>query len=148
MPTAGELRRMVAELGDRAWTVAEHLNDEDEVPRYAMGTDLSQVPPASDVAPVDMAEVIAQPVASPVLRARRQQLFDLPTGLDLVQAVGPSVDWRDRWGGRWLATIQDQNPCSSCWAFGSTALVETMVRIEHGVWAKRSEGDVRDGLGG
>jgi hypothetical protein len=136
---------MVAELGDGAWTVAEHLNDEDEVPRYAMGTDLSQVPLASEVAPVDMAEVIAQPVASPVLRARRQQLM----GLTLELAFpGAKVDWRDRWGGRWLATVQNQNPCQSCWAFGTTALVETMVRIEHGVWAKRSEGDVRDGWGG
>ena len=56
------------------------------------------------------------------------------------------VDWRTR--GAWLTTVQDQNPCNNCWAFAATALVETMVHIEHGVWSKRSEGDLRDGWGG
>ncbi|KAK7212302.1 hypothetical protein V2G26_019480 [Clonostachys chloroleuca] len=55
------------------------------------------------------------------------------------------VDWRLRWGVSWLTTIQDQNPCNNCWIFVATALVESMTRIEHGIWAKRSEGDLRDG---
>src|SRR5690349_15994571 len=58
------------------------------------------------------------------------------------------VDWRNRYGIPWLATIQLQYPCENCWAFSTTALVETMVRIEHGLWSKRSEGDLRDGWGG
>jgi hypothetical protein len=60
----------------------------------------------------------------------------------------PSVEWRGRFGGQWLATIQNQNPCNNCWAFAAAAMVETMVRIEHHVWSKRSEGDLRDGFMG
>jgi Papain family cysteine protease len=57
----------------------------------------------------------------------------------------PSVDWRNR-GWPWLCTVQDQIG-ENCWAMAATALVETMVRINHGVWSKRSEGDVHDGMG-
>lgn len=32
--------------------------------------------------------------------------------------------------------------CGSCWAFSVTALIESMIRIQHGVWSKRSEADV------
>ncbi|KAF2794003.1 cysteine proteinase [Melanomma pulvis-pyrius CBS 109.77] len=56
-----------------------------------------------------------------------------------------SVDWRNRWGVSWLTTVQSQGRCDNCWAFAAAALVESMTRIEHGIWAKRSEGDVRDG---
>jgi C1A family cysteine protease len=56
------------------------------------------------------------------------------------------VDWRDRFGVRWLTSIQNQSPCQSCWAFGATALVETQARIEHGYWDKRSEGDAHDAV--
>ncbi|KAH8749800.1 hypothetical protein BGZ57DRAFT_934907 [Hyaloscypha finlandica] len=55
-----------------------------------------------------------------------------------------SVNWQNRFGIHWLATIQDQNPCNNCWAFATAALLETQVRIEHGYWSKRSEGDIRD----
>lgn len=58
-----------------------------------------------------------------------------------------AVDWRSRWGWPWITTVQDQGPCESCWAFCSTGIVESMVRIEHCVWSKRSEGDVHDGMG-
>jgi len=61
MPTAGELRQIVARLGDHAWTVAEHLGDGDQVPKYATGADLSQVPLAAQVAPRDMTQVLATP---------------------------------------------------------------------------------------
>jgi hypothetical protein len=37
--------------------------------------------------------------------------------------------------------------CECCWSFGAAALVETMVCIEHGMWSKRSKGDIRDGWG-
>ena len=58
-----------------------------------------------------------------------------------------SVDWRSRWGLSWVTGIRDQDPCEACWAFAATALIESMVRINHGVWAVLSEGDVHDGLG-
>jgi C1A family cysteine protease len=47
----------------------------------------------------------------------------------------------------YITTAQNQGLCQSCWAFAATALIESMVRIEHGVWSKRSEADVHDGVG-
>ncbi|KAL1835951.1 hypothetical protein VTJ49DRAFT_5843 [Mycothermus thermophilus] len=58
-----------------------------------------------------------------------------------------SVDWRNRSGINYITTPQDQGVCNSCWAFATTALIEAMVRIEHGVWSKRSEADVHAGVG-
>lgn len=55
------------------------------------------------------------------------------------------VDWRNRFGGNWITSIQDQNPCESCWSYATTALVECMVRIEHDYWCKLSEADLHDG---
>jgi hypothetical protein len=57
------------------------------------------------------------------------------------------VDWRNRWGSNWVTTVRDQNPCSSCWAFAGTALVEAMLRVETSYWARLSEGDLHDGVG-
>lgn len=59
-----------------------------------------------------------------------------------------SIDWRNRWGWPWLASIQDQKGCNSCWAMAATALIESMMRIERGFWSKRSEGDLHDQIGG
>jgi hypothetical protein len=58
-----------------------------------------------------------------------------------------SVDWRNRWGQNWITSTRDQNPCNACWAFAGTALVESMVRIEHAMWTRLSEGDVHRGVG-
>lgn len=61
------------------------------------------------------------------------------------KAVRPAVvDWRNRNGVNYLCSIVNQES-GNCWAFASTACLESMVRIEHGYWAKRSEGDLRDG---
>ncbi|KAF2474389.1 cysteine proteinase [Lindgomyces ingoldianus] len=62
------------------------------------------------------------------------------------------VDWRNRWGVNWLATIQamllqDQKACGSCWSFAATALMETIARIQHGIWNKRSEAELLEGTG-
>src|SRR5579884_3919213 len=57
------------------------------------------------------------------------------------------VDWRHRWGWNWVTGVKDQDPCESCVAFGTTAVIESMVRIHHAVWCLRSEGDPHDGLG-
>ncbi len=83
-------------------------------------------------------------IANPLLSARNQQMRTMD--LEVVLSIG--LDWRSRSGDRWLTTIQDQNPCNNRWAVAATALVETMVRIERGVWAKRSAGDMRDGSDG
>ena len=59
----------------------------------------------------------------------------------------PPVDWRNRWGQNWITSVRDQVPCNACWAFAGTALVEAMVRIEHSMWTRLSEGDVQRGVG-
>jgi len=46
----------------------------------------------------------------------------------------------------WITSIRSQM-CSSCWAHAATALVESMVRIEHVLWSGLSEGDIRVGTG-
>ena len=142
--TVGEIRAAVAEMCDRKWSVASHLRDDELPPEFPLGGDPEGHPKASEIGKLDFQRVLARTIGNPMLAARNQQLQVIL--LDVLLTSG--VDWRDRWGGRWLATIQDQNPCNNCWAFATAALVETMVRIEHGVWAKRSEGDLRDGWGG
>jgi hypothetical protein len=57
-----------------------------------------------------------------------------------------SVDWRNRWGWPWLTNIKDQGGCGSCYIFSAVGAYEAMLRIEHGVWCPRSEGDVGDSL--
>lgn len=142
--TVGELRARLVEMGDKSWSIAAHLADHDPLPTYGLGGDLSQFPLAADVPALDLQQVIAEPAGGPVLRARRLQIADLNVQVRFL----PDVDWRNRWGGTWLATIQAQGGCDNCWAFAAAGLVESMVRIEHGAWSKRSEGDIRDGWGG
>ncbi len=57
------------------------------------------------------------------------------------------VDWRDRFGWNWISSIRNQGGSQNCWAFAMTALYEAMVRIEHAVWCRRSEGDLARGTG-
>ncbi|OCK74297.1 cysteine proteinase, partial [Lepidopterella palustris CBS 459.81] len=57
------------------------------------------------------------------------------------------VDWRNRWGTNFLAFPQAQGRCACCWAFATTALLESMVRIQHGIWSKRSEADLLESSG-
>jgi len=53
-----------------------------------------------------------------------------------------TVDWRNRFGENWISSVRSQGSAPNCWAFAMTALYEAMVRIEHGVWCRRSEGDL------
>src|SRR5262245_23368789 len=52
------------------------------------------------------------------------------------------VDWRNRFGANWISSVRSQGSAPNCWAFAMTALYEAMVRIDHGVWCRRSEGDL------
>lgn len=58
-----------------------------------------------------------------------------------------NVDWRNRFGRRWITSVRNQGGSQNCWAFGMTALYEAMIRIEHLLWTRRSEGDAARGTG-
>jgi hypothetical protein len=57
------------------------------------------------------------------------------------------VDWRNRFGWNWITSVRSQGSAPNCWAFAMTALYEAMVRIEHCVWSRRSEGDLARATG-
>jgi C1A family cysteine protease len=57
-----------------------------------------------------------------------------------------SVDWRDRFGSRWLTTIRDQGGCGSCYIYGAVGIFETTLRIEHHLWSLRDEDDVKNSI--
>ncbi|MEU9250637.1 C1 family peptidase [Streptomyces sp. NPDC048270] len=154
--TAGELRARLAQRGAR-WSVLEHLADEEPVPRPSLGLEPGvNLTPAAAVRAVDLRALIGHESGNPHLDRRRAAHGLLPgraEGPDRAAGPGPAagarpaaVDWRSRWGRPWITRVKDQNPGSSCWAFGAVGLVESMARIEHCVWAERSEGDVHDGL--
>ncbi|MEV7724609.1 C1 family peptidase [Streptomyces sp. NPDC087917] len=146
--TAGELRARLARVGAR-WSVGEHLDDADPLPRPALGLEPgAHLTPAAEAPPVDLRALLGAGGArsgNPHLTRRRAAHGLLP-GTDPGAGRPVAVDWRRRWGRSWLTKVRDQNPCTSCWAFAATGLVESMARIEHDVWAERSEGDVHDGL--
>ncbi|MGD3109364.1 C1 family peptidase [Streptomyces sp. YGL11-2] len=58
-----------------------------------------------------------------------------------------TVDWRNRFGRGWITSVRDQGGSENCWAFATTALYEAMIRIEHVLWTRRSEGDLARGTG-
>jgi Papain family cysteine protease len=58
-----------------------------------------------------------------------------------------NVDWRSRFGRGWITSVRNQGGSQNCWAFATTALHEAMIRIEHCLWTRRSEGDLARGTG-
>lgn len=58
-----------------------------------------------------------------------------------------NVDWRNRGGRNFVTSVRNQGGAPNCWAFAMTALYESMIRIEHNLWTRRSEGDVARGAG-
>ncbi|KAH7135783.1 hypothetical protein B0J11DRAFT_611656 [Dendryphion nanum] len=116
---------------------------------YATGSNMTlesqnAVPPASDA---EIESILSERIAYRFIEERYNSntTNNLALTTRQIQARPRNVDWRLRWGNSWLHSIQNQGVCNSCWAFAATALVESMTRIEHGIWAKRSEGDMRDG---
>ena len=165
-PTYGDLRRALAAEGLH-WSVNPAAPDEASIPRPHLGAIASEIARASDLPQVDVAQKVAAfpPtnafLADYLIKAKilKRPLVAAPLGTppqmivpgaNLGGSGGPpvrAVDWRNRWGINWITQIRDQDPCEACWAFGATALVEAMVRIEHCVWCPRSEADVHDGMG-
>jgi len=58
-----------------------------------------------------------------------------------------NVDWRNRFGRNWITSVRNQGGSQNCWAFATTALYEAMIRVEHLLWTRRSEGDLARGTG-
>ncbi len=170
--TFGELRSLLSET-DRHWETKLDVPDERPLPHYPLGAtqeglvpaerpdrfDFRRLGPGTNprlaVARVERGLVAPSDVRSAFGERllRRLGLDDLRElaggGIEAPPEAGAptSVDWRARWGQNWITTVRDQNPCQSCWAFAGTALVESMVRIEHALWTRLSEGDLRDGVG-
>ena len=161
----GDLKVILQDSG--RWKVNDKLLDAAPLPSFALGGKKEDLLTADRVPVIDLRQVVSRTTLNPFLLERRKALNLLETA-DLQSAApsintGPlagapqppaasagratSVDWRNRWGWPWITQTQDQNPCQACWAFTATAVVESMVRIEHAVWSKRSEGDVHDGMG-
>jgi C1A family cysteine protease len=146
-----------------SWTVNAKLQDSDKIPTYHLG--VKNPKKATEAAKLNFADVLNSETTNPILVQRRiirgghgaagvTKIINPQTNqvLDVIQAAGPqtrpgAIDWRNRWGINWITKIRDQNRCENCWAFGTTALIESMVRINHSVWCIRSEGDLRDGMG-
>lgn len=106
--------------------------------------------PAESIGPLDWSTIPPPIYASSAGRVSTGKGFsnNKATADSGSTATLPSaVDWRNRSGVNYITTPQDQGRCQSCWAFAAAALIESMVRIEHGVWSKRSEADVHDGVG-
>jgi len=168
--TFGELREILARepLG---WLPPHHIADETELAQPAIGAEPTGLIPANTATRIDFravgpgtnaflaverfrrgwttADLLSEVVQPPL--ARRLGLDDaiLNAGPPPAAAGAPpaSVDWRHRFGQNWITSVRDQNPCNACWAFAGVALVESMVRIEHAMWTRLSEGDPHDGVG-
>jgi hypothetical protein len=57
-----------------------------------------------------------------------------------------SIDWTNVNGTSFVTGPRNQGGSNFCWGFASTALIESMVRIQHGAWSVRSEGDIFYGI--
>ena len=153
LKTYGDLRRQLASEGIK-WTVNPALADAKPITRPPLGF-LGKLPQANPSKRVDVTALVrANPTVNALLAQdlfERRIIADKPlflgrTGHQASPAAAGGggstvVDWRNRYGWNWITNIRDQDPCEHCWIYGSTALVEAMVRIEHCVWCARSEGD-------
>jgi C1A family cysteine protease len=163
MPTYGEIRRALSESEAR-WQTDPGPADDQQVFEHALGVPSDeQLVRAAEVAPIDLAAIVAEhPTANPFLDARRAVLGLPARSTEHAPAVlaaaadqigteeagfAAAVDWRNRFGTNWVTGVRDQDPCGSCVSFGTTCVIESRVRIEHAVWTIRSEGDAHDGLG-
>lgn len=165
--------RLHLQSSNASWSIQAHVPDSYPIQERPLGAvPPANVTLASTTRKLDLKQILNYVPRNPLLAERRVANSILPapkvrsratpgflrsarpssapsrTTAQLSAGVGraSAVDWRSRWGWPWITTVQDQNICRSCWAFCTTGIVESMVRIEHCVWSKRSEGDVHDGM--
>jgi Papain family cysteine protease len=154
----GELRQELVKEGIK-WTVNPALSDNISISRPSLGGgDFSRWTRAETLPRVDVATLIKNtPTSNVLLQAHHiDRGFLQPS----TQAFGGTyanksykfsgsgvpainrVDWRNGPGDwNYITSIRDQAQCEHCWIYAATALIESMVRIEHCVWCVRSEGD-------
>ena len=168
--TYGELRALI-EREQLGWVTPSGVADDAELPRPSLGADRDALVPADTSSRVDFNAL--GPGSNPYLAAHRlrrglitaeavRHAFpgqlrnrlgfeeELDSGVSAPPDAGAppaALDWRNRFGQNWITSTRDQNPCNACWAFAGVALVESMVRIEHAMWTRLSEGDPHDGVG-
>jgi Papain family cysteine protease len=164
LETIGELRQYLRDTGAR-WQPDPRLRDSSPIPLFRTGGEPpspSTVPPP--LTPDGVLACLSRPSANPLVLGRRitQDVISGDSADRLLRAhvvpggsepgplpnplptPPPLVDWRNRFGWSWITSVQTQL-CCDCWCFSATALIESMVRIEHCVWFKGSENELRTG---
>lgn len=168
MPTSnvtfGQIRATLR-AANMAVTIGPQKRDDEHIPLHKLGGNVEHLVEAARAPRINLATAMVH-TGNPLLNQRRA-LLNLPATNGVVRTLphfptphlpggaptagsaparAAAVDWRNRGSWPWLTSVQDQVG-ENCWAMAATALVETMVRIDHGVWSKRSEGDPHDGMG-
>ena len=116
MPTAREMREFLA-ANKATWTVSERLADDAEPPHCATGATTEGLLPAAEAARINFPEVLAALPGNSLLLAHGVARGFVPSkaveemGLEwalaleeapLLAAAPASLDWRERWGWRWI----------------------------------------------
>lgn len=148
--TIAQIRKALTKQ-DAGWSINRRLTDKDKLPMYATGGSITGLPRATKKRKIDFSDLLKRRMSNPYLAEEHVQKGYYESVMMRPRIIPTNasgnmpdrvVDWRSRWGWPWITSARNQNPCSNCWAFAATALVESMVRIEHAVWSPRSEADV------
>jgi cathepsin L len=70
------------------------------------------------------------------LRSLKLERNELPFTVDAVSDLPDSVDWRTKGV---VTPVKNQGGCGSCWAFASTAVLESHIALQTGVLYELSE---------
>lgn len=117
--------------------IEEHNSNPDNT--FTMGinkfSDWSEAEKQAMLLPDDLPEPEIETVLRPVKKGEKVNL-EVRSG-----TVPDSWDWRAK--GK-VSPIRDQNPCSSCWAFGATAAIESLYLIKYNKTLDLSEQNLMD----
>jgi hypothetical protein len=156
LTTFGDVRALIASH-DLGWQVLPSISDNTPLVRRLLGG-----PPPIPADPTVRLDVLKLVAAQPSALHLAAESISIGTA-EALRAPTPApgaaggggaggggrpaaVDWRTSNGWPMFTRTRDQFASEHCWIFGPTGIVEVMTRIEHGVWAPRSEGDVVKGL--